>query len=67
MRLVFLTAVLLTVTGCHDQLVGTPQEHINKARPACRDGVEYLIFNNSHGDSAAPHMKPDGTVFTCNY
>ena len=31
----------------------------------CIDGVEYYQMGNHHGRTIFPHMKQDGTVYTC--
>lgn len=65
MKKILMVATLLCLSGCHDQLRGTPQGNLDRGRLACRDGVEYLQFNNNYGDSFTAHLKPDGKPYTC--
>jgi hypothetical protein len=57
----FISAV---VAGC------APIPHTRTAgdhRFVCIDGVEYLESGSHAGEPTTPHLKPDGTPYSCNY
>jgi hypothetical protein len=68
--------LVLALAGCAERQsaaeiekgqVGVAQRNLDEMRPACRDGVEYLVTPSRQVDFAiaVPHLKPDGKPFTC--
>ena len=56
--------VSILVSACKMDSTPPPKPRLNHVIH-CVDGVEYLFLNNWREGYAAPHMKQDGTVYTC--
>ena len=58
--IIFLSVLVLA--GCK----GTPQDVVdNRVKKICIDGVSYLYMPSGYGPSISPHLKADGTPYTC--
>ncbi|MAS67343.1 MAG: hypothetical protein CMK82_11185 [Pseudomonadales bacterium] len=42
------------------------QDVLDKGTLACRDGVQYFVFYNTHGRTVTPRMKLDGSLYRCS-
>jgi uncharacterized protein YcfL len=52
----------LSLVGC----TSNSQEAMDaSATTVCYDNVEYIYIRRGHGMGLAPHMKTDGSVYTC--
>jgi hypothetical protein len=53
----------LALAGCNSP-AGRQSDADNSGR-VCVDGVSYIYMNNAYGASISPHLKVDGTPYTC--
>jgi hypothetical protein len=65
-KIVFVAAIATMLAGCNAPGLKSPQKKIDDAEIVCRDNVEYLYIPVSgYATALTPHLKVDGTPYTC--
>jgi hypothetical protein len=62
---IFLGIILVGAIGARVYLELNPDPPYKETTVECIDGVEYLKLNKNRGGSLTPHLKPDGSPYTC--